>query len=58
MTCSTAELVPVGKRGIYLGMVTFFIVPFCPYVLYSQLLSVHVTWRWGQWICKHYLAGT
>ncbi|RDW74226.1 hypothetical protein BP5796_07668 [Coleophoma crateriformis] len=47
----TAELVPVNKRGLYLGMVTFFIVPFCPYVLYCQLLSSEASWRWGQWIC-------
>lgn len=27
-TCSTAELVPVKKRGIYLAFVTFFICEF------------------------------
>ncbi|OCT44607.1 putative major facilitator superfamily transporter [Cladophialophora carrionii] len=50
----TAELVPVKKRGIYLACVTFFICPFFPYVLYSQLLSAHATWRWGLWITVIY----
>ncbi|KIW63894.1 hypothetical protein PV04_08862 [Phialophora macrospora] len=50
----TAELVPVKKRGIYLACVTFFICPFFPYVLYSQLLSSHSTWRWGLWITVIY----
>ncbi|OQV05048.1 hypothetical protein CLAIMM_09846 [Cladophialophora immunda] len=52
----TAELVPVKKRGIYLACVTFFICPFFPYVLYSQLLSAHATWRWGLWITFIYNA--
>ncbi|KIW21582.1 hypothetical protein PV08_02162 [Exophiala spinifera] len=49
-----AELVPVKKRGIYLACVTFFIAPFFPYVLYSQLLSAHATWKWGMWITLIY----
>ncbi|EXJ55395.1 hypothetical protein A1O7_08322 [Cladophialophora yegresii CBS 114405] len=52
----TAELVPVKKRGLYLACVTFFICPFFPYVLYSQLLSAHATWRWGLWITVIYNA--
>jgi hypothetical protein len=31
-----------------------FIIPFTPYVLYSQLLSVHATWRWSMWITLIY----
>jgi Fungal trichothecene efflux pump (TRI12) len=31
-------------------MIVFFIVPFCPYVLYAQLLATRVTWRWCMWI--------
>lgn len=50
VACSTAELVPVNKRGLYLAIVTFFVVPFTPYVMYSQLLGTYSTWRWGQWI--------
>ncbi|KAF2806812.1 putative major facilitator superfamily transporter [Mytilinidion resinicola] len=45
-----AEIVPVNRRGLYLGLVTICIVPFSPYVMYSQLLSTHSTWRWGMWI--------
>lgn len=30
---------------------TFVVVPFTPYVMYSQLLGTRSTWRWGQWIC-------
>ena len=29
----TAELVPVRKRGTYVGLVVFTILPFCPSVL-------------------------
>jgi hypothetical protein len=47
---STSELVPVNKRGLYLAMVTGAILPFCPYLLYAQLLSTYHTWRWGIWI--------
>jgi hypothetical protein len=48
---STSELVPVKKRGIYLALVTLFVLPFTPYLLYAQLLSTYHTWRWGLWIC-------
>ncbi|OCT47870.1 putative major facilitator superfamily transporter [Cladophialophora carrionii] len=47
----TSELVPVNKRGIYLALVTLFVLPFAPYLLYAQLLSTYHTWRWGIWIC-------
>ncbi|KAL3481710.1 major facilitator superfamily domain-containing protein [Aspergillus californicus] len=47
----TSELVPVAKRGFYLALVSGCLLPFTPYVLYSQLLSTHRTWRWGVWIC-------
>lgn len=45
-----SDIVPVRQRGIALAMMTACIIPFTPYVMYSQLLSVHATWRWGQWI--------
>ena len=48
-----AELVPVKKRGAYLAVVTACVLPFCPYLLYSQLLSTYHTWRWGIWICLY-----
>jgi hypothetical protein len=46
--------VPVNKRGFYLGIVTLVVLPFTPYVLYSELLSTYHTWRWGMWICVIY----
>jgi MFS family permease len=45
-----SDIVPVRQRGIALALMTACIVPFTPYVMYSQMLSVHATWRWGQWI--------
>lgn len=45
-----SEIVPVNKRGIYLGIVTAGIIPFAPYVLYAQYYSTYSTWRWGMWI--------
>ncbi|GIZ43166.1 hypothetical protein CKM354_000640400 [Cercospora kikuchii] len=45
-----AELLPVSKRGYGMALVTLFLVPVTPYVMYSQLLSVYVTWRWTMWI--------
>ena len=46
-----SELVPVSKRGVYLALVTFSIIPFCPYLMYSELLGTYHTWRWSIWIC-------
>ncbi|KAK6369656.1 hypothetical protein LTS17_009562 [Exophiala oligosperma] len=46
----TSELVPVRKRGWYLGLVTGCILPFSPYAIYTTELSMHSTWRWGIWI--------
>jgi MFS family permease len=41
----------VKARGYYLALVTGFVLPFTPYLLYAQLLSTYHTWRWGIWIC-------
>ncbi|EXJ71987.1 uncharacterized protein A1O5_04490 [Cladophialophora psammophila CBS 110553] len=46
----TSELVPVKKRGLYLGAVTGCVLPFSPYAIYTTLLGTHSTWRWGFWI--------
>ncbi|PPJ55349.1 hypothetical protein CBER1_10071 [Cercospora berteroae] len=35
----TAELVPVAKRGMYVGLVVFTILPFCPSPLWAQLIT-------------------
>lgn len=38
-------MVPVRKRGFYVGMIVFTILPFCPSVVYAQLISVASSWR-------------
>ncbi|KAK3672362.1 hypothetical protein LTR78_007669 [Recurvomyces mirabilis] len=45
-----AETVPVKQRGYSLAILTAFVLPWCPYVLYAELFSTHSTWRWGAWI--------
>jgi hypothetical protein len=42
----TSELAPTRKRGIYVAILVFTIVPFCPSVLYGQLIAYHSTWRY------------
>ena len=42
----TAELVPVKKRGAYVGAVVFTILPFCPSVLWAQLIAKASDWRY------------
>lgn len=46
----TSELVPVKKRGFYLGLVTGCVLPFSPYAIYTTELGIHSTWRWGVWM--------
>ncbi|KAI4944058.1 hypothetical protein J4E91_008913 [Alternaria rosae] len=48
-----AEVVPVKYRGYSLALVTAFVLPFCPYLLYVELWSHSSTgpgWRWGPWV--------
>ncbi len=47
----TGELVPTAKRGTYVGAIVFTILPFCPSVLYAQLISQASTWRWVGLFC-------
>ena len=42
----TAELVPIRKRGTYIGAVVFTILPFCPSVLWAQLIARASSWRY------------
>lgn len=52
-----AEIVPVKYRGYSLALVTAFVLPFCPYLLYVELWSHHDTkvgWRWGPWCALMY----
>jgi hypothetical protein len=43
-------MAPVRLRGLYLGFVTIFILPFAPYLVYCELLGHYATWRWSFWI--------
>ncbi|KJX96812.1 MFS drug efflux pump like protein [Zymoseptoria brevis] len=52
-----AETVPVKQRGYSLAVLTAFVLPFCPYVMYSEMFCTrgsNPTWRWGIWISLIY----
>lgn len=56
----TAELAPTRKRGQYVAVLVFTIVPFCPSVLWGQLIAAHAGWRYctlfcGLWACVGFL---
>lgn len=42
----TSELAPTRKRGKYVAVLIFTIIPFCPSVLWGQLIAVHAGWRY------------
>jgi MFS family permease len=42
----TAELAPTRKRGKYVSILVFTIIPFCPSVLWGQLIAYYANWRW------------
>ena len=41
----TSELAPTRQRGKYVAVLVFTIVPFCPSVLWAQLIAAHTGWR-------------
>ncbi|KNG48914.1 trichothecene efflux pump [Stemphylium lycopersici] len=43
----TAEVVPIKDRGKYVGLVVFTILPFCPSVLWAQLIAEASNWRYN-----------
>lgn len=47
----TAELVPTAKRGQMVGLVVFSILPFCPSILYAQLITAASSWRYVGLLC-------
>ncbi|EXJ79815.1 hypothetical protein A1O3_08100 [Capronia epimyces CBS 606.96] len=52
----TAELAPTRKRGKYVAILVFTILPFCPSVLWGQLIAHYAGWRYccllcGLWAC-------
>lgn len=47
----TAEMVPTAKRGPIVGLVVFSILPFCPSVLWGQLIVKASSWRYVGLFC-------
>jgi MFS family permease len=48
---ATSELAPTRKRGKYVAVLIFTIIPFCPSVLWSQLICHHSSWRYIGLFC-------
>lgn len=48
---ATSELAPTAKRGKYVAVLIFTIIPFCPSVLWGQLIAYHSTWRYVGLFC-------
>jgi hypothetical protein len=48
---ATSELAPTAKRGKYVAVLVFTIIPFCPSVLWGQLIAYHSSWRYVGLIC-------
>ena len=48
---ATSELAPTAKRGKYVAVLIFTIVPFCPSVLWGQLIAYHSNWRYVGLLC-------
>lgn len=47
----TSELAPTVKRGKYVAMLVFTILPFTPSVLWGQLIASHAGWRYCGLLC-------
>ena len=52
----TSELAPTRKRGIYVAILVFTIIPFCPSVLWAQLIASNAGWRYCGALCGAYNA--
>ncbi len=52
----TSELAPTRKRGKYVAILVFTIIPFCPSVLWAQLIASHSTWRYCGAFCAAWAA--
>jgi hypothetical protein len=48
---ATSELAPTSKRGKYVAVLIFTILPFCPSVLWGQLIAYHSNWRYVGLLC-------
>ena len=51
-----SELAPTRKRGTYVGALIFTILPFCPSVLWAQLIAEHAGWRYCGLLCGLWIA--
>jgi hypothetical protein len=48
---ATSEMAPTRKRGVYVAALIFTILPFCPSVLWAQLIAYHSNWRYVGAFC-------
>ncbi|PKY02248.1 putative MFS drug efflux pump [Aspergillus campestris IBT 28561] len=48
---ATSEMAPTRLRGKYVSILIFTIVPFCPSVLWAQLIAAHSGWRYVGAFC-------
>ena len=51
-----SELAPTRKRGIYVSALIFTILPFCPSVLWAQLIASRHGWRYCGALCGAWAA--
>lgn len=52
----TSELAPTRQRGKYVAFLVFTIIPFCPSVLWGQLIASHSSWRYCGALCGAWAA--
>ena len=48
---ATSEMAPTRKRGTYVAILVFTIIPFCPSVLWGQLIASTAGWRYVGLLC-------
>lgn len=48
---ATSEMAPTSKRGKYVAVLVFTILPFSPAVLWAQLIASHAGWRYVGAFC-------
>ncbi|KAJ5542633.1 hypothetical protein N7461_008636 [Penicillium sp. DV-2018c] len=53
---ATSEMAPTRKRGVYVAVLIFTIVPFCPSVLWAQLIAYYSHWRYVGAFCAAWSA--
>ena len=52
----TSELAPTRQRGKYVSILVFTIIPFCPSVLWGQLIAANAGWRYCGALCGAWAA--